>query len=402
MVVDARDPTRPRVVSRLATPSGTSAEDVVVFTARHGPRAGSDIAAAGLQVCGVARTDETFQWRGLMLWDVTDPANPARLGFVNTGCCTRGVHEFEVEHRDDLGRTFAYATVPASEYEEEGSPSGFRDRAGRGDFRLIDITNPALPVEVSDWGVVHDAGGPLGPGQGCDPDPVFGHGAEPSADGRRVFVAYWDSGFVELNVTNPATPTLVKDSDYDADEDGDAHSSMWDDTRGLLFSADEDFCKTSGPGIEKSWGYGRVWDWDVTGKPVQVSTFRTPNSMDVSSGAGDYTVHNPFLVGTDVYASWYSDGVQVFDASDEDPVAGTEEESLPRVAFWVPPAVQNPVKPSQRFVLSQMPQVWGVVVEDRRVEVPGVTGRCTTGGAKSCLVYASDMNSGLWILRRTD
>jgi hypothetical protein len=239
MVVDARDPTRPRVVSRLATPSGTSAEDVVVFTARHGPRAGSDIAAAGLQVCGVARTDETFQWRGLMLWDVTDPANPARLGFVNTGCCTRGVHEFEVEHRDDLGRTFAYATVPASEYEEEGSPSGFRDRAERGDFRLIDITNPALPVEVSDWGVVHDAGGPLGPGQGCDPDPVFGHGAEPSADGRRVFVAYWDSGFVELNVTNPATPTLVKDSDYDADEDGDAHSSMWDDTRGLLFSADE-------------------------------------------------------------------------------------------------------------------------------------------------------------------
>jgi hypothetical protein len=43
------------------------------------------------------------------------------------------------------------------------------------------------------------------------------------------------------------------------------------------------------------------------------------------------------------------------------------------------------VKPSQRGVLSQTPQVWGVFVDE------------ATG-----LVYASDMNTGLWILRRTD
>jgi myo-inositol-hexaphosphate 3-phosphohydrolase len=56
-----------------------------------------------------------------------------------------------------------------------------------------------------------------------------------------------------------------------------------------------------------------------------------------------------------------------------------------RVAYFVPPATENPVKPSQRSVLTNTTQVWGVVV-DR-----------ATG-----LVYASDMNSGLWILRRTD
>ncbi len=411
MVVDARNPTSPRVVSRLETPSGTSAEDVVVFTAGTHPATpadlrGHDIAAAGLQVCGVARTDRAFEWRGLMLWDVTNPASPVQLGFVDTGCCTRGVHEFEIEHHAN-GRTYAYATVPASEYEEEGSPSGFRDLQGRGDFRMIDVTNPRLPDEVSDWGVVHDAGGPLGPGQGCDPDAVFGHGAEPSEDGTTVFLAYWDSGFVELDVTDPANPRYVTDSDYEANEDGDAHSSMWDDDRGLLFSADEDFCKTSGPDIEKGWGYGRVWtNWGTpktaTNEPRQLSTFRTPNSMDVSSGAGDYTIHNPWLVGTDVYASWYSDGVQVFDASNPDPDPTTSEELLPRVAFWVPPAAQNPVKPSQRFVLSQMPQVWGVVVRET-TDANG--GRCVTTdavGARRCLVYASDMNSGLWILRRTD
>jgi hypothetical protein len=402
LIVDARNPEAPTVVSRLVAPSGTSAEDVVVFTARFGPLAGRDIAAAGLQVCGGVRTDSSFR-RGLVLWDVTNPLSPVELGFVDTGCCTPGVHEFEIEHHVN-GHTYAYATVPTSEYEDEESPSGFRDVEGRGDFRMIDVTDPRNPFEVSDWGVLHDAERPLGPGQGCDPDPVYGHGAEPSEDGTTVFLAYWDSGFVELDVSDPENPTYVTDSDYEANEDADAHSSMWDDDRGLLFSADEDFCKTSGPDIEKSWGYGRVWtNWGTAGeKPVQVSTYRTPNSMDMSSGAGDYTIHNPWLVGTDVYASWYSDGVQVFDASNPDPDPTTSEESLPRVAWWVPPATRNPVKPSQRFVLSQMPQVWGIVVRETTDPNGGI---CVTGESVSvrrCLIYASDMNSGLWILRRTD
>ncbi len=67
---------------------------------------------------------------------------------------------------------------------------------------------------------------------------------------------------------------------------------------------------------------------------------------------------------------WYSDGVRVVDASDPT--------DLEEVAYFVPPAGQNPVKPPQRGVLSQMPQVWGVVVDE------------TTE-----LVYASDMNTGL-------
>ena len=388
-------------VSTLQNPPGTSAEDVVVYTA-SAPQTpanvrGRDIAAAGIQVCGGSRTDTNIQ-RGLMLWDVTDPAKPVEIGFLDTGCCTRGVHELEVEHHAN-GRTYAYATVPTSEYVEEGSPSGYRDRQGRGDFRMIDITDPGNPVEVSDWGVIHDAGGPLGPGHGCDPDPVYGHGAEPSGDGTTVFLAYWDSGFVALDVSNPANPLYLRDSDYAPDEDGDAHSSMYDDERGLLFSADEDFCKVSGPGLERGYGYLRVWDYWAGTKPVQLSTFRIPEQMwPTAVNAGDYTIHNPFLVGTDVYMSWYSGGVRVADASNPNPDPTTSEEILPEVAYWVPPAAQNPVKPSQRFVLSQTPQVWGVIV--RETSDPS-GGRCSRSGG-SCLIYASDMNSGLWVLRRTD
>ena len=381
-VVDATDPEDPVMISRLVNPNGTSAEDVTVFTAKYGPLAGEDIAAVGLQVCGGSRLNESFP-RGLMLFNVSDPENPEEIGFLSTGCCTRGMHELEFNHRDDLGKTFVYASVPSSELEEEGSPSGFRDELGRGDFRLIDVTDPENPVAVSDWGVIHDNGGPLGPAQGCDADAVFGHSVEPSADGKLAFVAYWDSGFVALDVTNPSNPVLTGDTDYQANEDGDGHSSMYDDGRELLFSADEDFGKHCGPGIEPGYGYLRIWDYSgvrdsAVTEAEQIGEFRTRRSTTGGpTGSGDYTIHNPMIHGTDVYISWYSDGVRVVDASDP-----TDPQE---VAFFVPPAGQNPVKPSQRGTLSQTPQVWGVFVDE-----------------ESGLVYASDMNTGLWILERTD
>ncbi len=375
-VVDATDPTDPVEVGVLQNPSGTSAEDVVVYTASFGPYAGRDVAAVGIQVCGGSRYDLSFP-RGLQLWDVTDPANPLEIGFYDSGCCARGVHEFEVEDRADLGRTFAYATVPSSEEPDENSPSGRQDQLGRGPFRLVDITDPANPFEVSNWGFLHDGVSPGTP-QGCDEDALFGHGAEPSEDGTTVFLSYWDSGFVAVDVSDPATPQFMGRTVYPADADGDGHSANYDDARQLLFTADEDFCKTSGSKTEKGWGFLRVYDYSDPSAPVQIGEYRTPNSIGPGDpGAGDYTIHNPFFLNDTVYASWYTDGVRVIDVSD--PANPVE------VAYFVPPAAENPVKPRQRFVLPSTTQDWGVVVDPE------------TG-----LIYISDMNSGLWILQRTD
>jgi hypothetical protein len=356
-----------RRVSTLQNPAGTSAEDVVVYTAHDG----RDIAVAGIQWCGGSRYDANAD-RGLMLWDVSNPADPDQIGYLRTACCTRGVHEFEVEHHTN-GRTYAYATVPTSRYADALTPSGYRDENGDGDFRLIDITDPSNPTQVSDWGI-QDIGGPFYGGQGCDADPNYGHGAEPSADGRSVYLSYWDSGFIKLDVSNPGNPVFKGRTVYPAHADGDAHSSNYDDGRKLLFTADEDFCPHSGPGIETGWGYLRIYDYSNAASPRQIGSFKTRNSLAIGDkAAGDYTIHNPFLVGTDVYISWYSDGVRIVDARDP---------RNPReVGFFVPPAGQNPVKPSQRGTLSQTPQVWGVVVNDG-------------------LIYASDMNTGLWVLRR--
>lgn len=183
---------------------------------------------------------------------------------------------------------------------------------------------------------------------------------------------------MRLDLTDPATPVYTGRTEYPANADGDAHSSQFDEGRNLLFGADEDFCKASGSGIETGYGYMRVYDYSNPAAPVQVGAYRTPNSLGTNDqAAGDFVIHNNFLVGTDVYSSWYTDGVRVVDTSD--PTRPVE------VANFVPPAGSNPVKPSQRGTLSNTTQVWGVVVD----EADG-------------LIYASDMNTGLWILRRTD
>lgn len=372
-VVDVRNPANPVRIATLRNPDGTSAEDMNIFRARYGPYAGRDIAALGIQVCGGSRYDLGF-FRGLQLFDVTDPANPVEIGRLNTGCCSRGLHETDFQHRPDLKKTYIYASVPASGYADASSPSGVRDQLGRGDFRLIDVTDPSNPVEVSNWGVVHDLGAPPAPGQGCDADPNYGHSVSPSADGKLAFIAYWDSGFIAVDVTNPAKPVYKGRTVYKSWEDGDGHSSVYDDGRKLLFTQDEDFCKT-GSGVETGYGYLRVYDERNLAAPKQIGTYKTPNSLGTSDqAAGDYVVHLAELDGTTLFASWYTDGVRMIDVSDP---------RNPReTGYFVPPAGQNTVKPAQRSVLTNTTQVWGVAVDD------------ATG-----LVYLSDMNTGLWIVR---
>jgi hypothetical protein len=117
---------------------------------------------------------------------------------------------------------------------------------------------------------------------------------------------------------------------------------------------------------------------DVVGRqPALEDSERGGESGSKDQQAGDYTIHNRLLVGSTLYISWYTDGIRVVDAGDP--------RRLSEVAHFVPPAVNNPIRPSQRGVLTNTTQVWGVAYDESRN-----------------LVYASDMNSGLWILRRTD
>lgn len=112
-----------------------------------------------------------------------------------------------------------------------------------------------------------------------------------------------------------------------------------------------------------SWGFLRVYD-ARTGR--QVAAFDdVPNVHRLPAPAGEWTVHNNEVVGDRSYVSWYANGIVALDLR---PLDQARPRAPVRVGRFVPPG---------------RPRVWGVAVDD--------------GG----LVYASDMVSGLWILRPT-
>jgi hypothetical protein len=111
-----------------------------------------------------------------------------------------------------------------------------------------------------------------------------------------------------------------------------------------------------------SWGYLRVFD-AATGR--QVAKFdRVKNVHRLPAPAGSWSIHNNEVVGDRSYVSWYSNGIVALDLR---PLRGADIDNPEKVGRFIPPGD---------------PQVWGVVARGGRV-------------------YASDMNSGLWILRPT-
>jgi hypothetical protein len=123
---------------------------------------------------------------------------------------------------------------------------------------------------------------------------------------------------------------------------------------------------------EPSWGFLRVYD-AATGQ--QVASFDGLPFVHTLNRGGEWTVHNTEVDGARAYSSWYSHGIVALDLG---PLAGTTPGDPTMVGQFVPEAA-----PSQTF-FGQIPVVWGVYV------------RSSDG-----LVFASDINGGLWIVRPT-
>jgi len=202
-IVDLADPTQPRLVGAVAAIPGTTQEKLVV---RHITTAGftGELLAVGIQRC-----DRPGQG-GVSLYDVSDPYNAVHLGFSATGPA-RGVHELDLIQQGD--RALALLAVPSSE----------SNNGGDGDFRIVDVSDPRHPVQLSQWGVHAALGVDLTDGTGCH-RATFDHSARASADGRRVYLSYWDAGVVVLDIADPASPRLLGQLQYPPDEEGETHS----------------------------------------------------------------------------------------------------------------------------------------------------------------------------------
>jgi hypothetical protein len=365
-IVDASDKANPTRIGSLANYPGTSEEDIRVRRIVT-PHFNGDLLAVGLQVCARGTPGAVS---GLDLWDVSNPTNPQHLSTWNSGMIlggnpAGGVHELELFQKGN--RAFVIAATPWGEV------------LGQADVRIIEVTDPFNPVEISNWTAGRDLGLPFGafffPAPfNCGGPPCRGavesvncHSVSVNQNGTRAFLSYWDAGMIILDISTPEAPTFIGRADPSAfDGDGDLHTAVVTPNGRMVITSDEDYSPVEGG--DALWGGVRIWDISNPQQPVQISSIYTTNAVSGRTD-GIYSAHNITLRGNLLFVAWYSDGVRVFDISNP---------KNPReVGSFVPPAHHRPEHAGSP---AEGPLVWGVQVQNNHV-------------------YLSDMNQGLYILR---
>lgn len=354
-IVDISDPADPVWIGSLPAPANTQTNDVKVAEMDNRYFDGTIAVLSNEDCAGTGA-------RGVALWDVSEPGAPQALGRFGPEVTDPfsleqifdfgfGVHNTSVFKVGD--RTYAALVVDFAELLQ----LIFTGASFSGDLRILDITDPNNPVQVSDWGIIKDLGlDPFAEGQGDDFALGFLH--DVWVHQKIAYLSYWDAGLVLVDVSDPSNPKFVSRIKYGPDKEGNTHVAIPARGGNIVITGDEDF--TPGP-----WGGLHIFDTSDPFAPFEIATFSTVNS-DSSSAPGWYTAHNLAVRGNKLYVSWYADGIRVLKIS---------QPSQPvEIASYVPAATADPYG----FVPTGA-QMWGIYLHDE-------------------LILGSDINGGLHIL----
>ncbi len=216
-VVDLTNPASPTVASTIPVPFGQVALDVDALHVAT-PNFTGDLAAVAFTACSVAGFSSPA---GVGFYNITNRGAPALLGRIFPD---DDFHEVALAQRPD-GRVLALATVPFN----------------GGDVIVIDATNPASPVDVSQFPA---SGAPATfSNNGCRPFNA-GHSAEPSADGNQMLVPYLDAGLFSASLADPANPSTFGRYAYPPDRavEGQAgYAAYAGSSRPLALVSEEDW-----------------------------------------------------------------------------------------------------------------------------------------------------------------
>lgn len=344
-VYSLRNPRSPRHVSTFAdrvsepTLAGAWTEKTIVRHVATQSFTG-ELAVSSIQAC------QQGAFQGFGLFDVTQPGRPRTLALVRTD--PAGSHEIWLQPKGK--HAYVYTAIPFSELNS--SPDGGKS-PGQADFRIYDVTDPSKPVEVAQWGAWRVLG--IRPDAG--PKRNFVHSVITNSAATRAYLSYWDLGTVILDISRPARPRYLGRT---LPDQGSAHSSALSTDGKLLIETHE----TLG-------GRPTIWNIANPRRPRRLVTFDLPvlGAAPANAPAFSTGVHDPKLLGKRAYFSWYQRGVVVADLS---------RPSRPRfLAQFVPPASFDF---DGSLCRESCTMVWGVYA------TPGY-------------VVASDLLSGLWVLR---
>jgi len=174
---------------------------------------------------------------GVSLYDVSNPRRPVRLS----------------EHFGDRGHADANETHSAFAWDAgDRAYVVMNDNLEFPDVDILDITNPRRPRKIAEYDL--NAFGVAQPELGLNQS--FLHDmVVKQINGRFIMlVSYWDGGFVQLDVTDPANAVFLGDTDYGfpdpqllertgtvARNEGNAHQAEYTLDNEMFIGSDEDF-----------------------------------------------------------------------------------------------------------------------------------------------------------------
>ncbi len=228
---------------------------------------------------------------------------------------------------------------------------------GTQEMVVVDLTNPRDPREVGRWGVTFRPGRIL--------HDLF------VRDGL-AYLAYWDDGLVILDVGNgikdgtPQKPKLVSQFRYRTEWRGNKYGNThyafpYTNAAGKRYVFVGDEIMPDKADLDRyvpTGGYLHVIDVGNPEVPLEVATYEVPNTG----------VHNFWVERDTLYMGAYSGGVRALD------VSGDLRGSLRNREIAAIPTTDA------RARVANLPMTWGAMPHRG-------------------LVYATDLNSGLWVLR---
>jgi hypothetical protein len=289
--VDISNPRNPKELGYTSAPAGTYQTEGMHAFRLTTPTFTGDVLLVSNETCSEEGKG------GVSLYDVTNPANPTPL-FLQ-----RGDEDIAAGIPNDSHSAFGWdagdkAYVVMTDNAETGTT----------DVDIMDITDPRNPVLIKETGI--------GDWPAAQDNLAFGEQAfvhdmvVRRVEGKwELLLSYWDAGYVRVDVTDPANPVYISDSDYPATDpftgllpEGNGHEAEFDrcpeegvrsrfpcgDVRYIL-GADEDF-GVSRPLFEVTGGAdaGQYGAGEFGFTPPIASTFadNTVNGTVVFGGSG--------------------------------------------------------------------------------------------------------------------
>ncbi len=356
-IVDVRDPKNPKFVKHMPQPGRTWSQhcqthgDILMVNNMRSMLDAHEYYKGSIGNKIDVTAIEQDYGAGIRIYDISNRENPREISFLEIPGL--GVHRIWWD-----GGDWAYVSAV---------PPGFTDDI----FFIVDVSNLEKPELVSKWwvpGMNRDAGEE----QSWNPDLRYAlHHA--IIKGDLAAAAWRDGGVVLIDVADRHNPKMLAHDNLCPPFAGHTHNCLPLPGRGLMFVVEEALFDHCGDGIKRNW----VYDIREPTKPITIASAPLPSDVDYKAKPGQFGPHNLYENRSEgyqseelIFVSYQNAGVRVYDISD--PFRPEE------VAACVPPAPAKMLDPTPRA---------HSVIDTVDVFVD-----------KQGLVYATDMNAGLYIM----